>query len=85
VLGSGQFDTPWERMHWANPRMPLIICCISAWLTSPLFGSRCAQAVCAVWYWELLTPSCCAVTFGISPLPLGSGKFGTPWERMQAE
>jgi len=33
----------------------------------------------------LLTPSCRAVSLGIPPLLLGSGKFGTPCERMQPE
>jgi hypothetical protein len=84
-VGSGQFDTPWERMHWANRRMPLIARCITVWLTPPLLGSRGAQAVRAVSYCESLTPNCCAVPFGIVPLLLGSGKLDTPWERMQAE
>ena len=85
VVGSGQFDTPLVRMHSAKLRMPRIASCISASLTPPLFGSRCAHAVWAVWYWESPTPNCCAVPFGIVPLLLGSGKLGTPWERMQAE
>jgi hypothetical protein len=72
-------------MHWAKLRMPSIARCITAWLTSPLLGSRRAQAVCAVRYSELLTPSCCAVSFWMTPLPLGSGKFGTPCERMHWE
>jgi len=32
---------------------------------------------------ELLTPSCCELSFGSPPLLLGSGKLGTPFERMQ--
>jgi hypothetical protein len=30
---------------------------------------------------ETLTPSCCGLSFWITPLLLGSGKFGTPFER----
>ena len=33
----------------------------------------------------MLTPSCCRLTFGIAPPRLGSGKFSTPWPRMQRE
>ena len=83
-MGSGQFGTPWERMHRANVRMSLHDCCSSAWvgwLPGP-FGSRCMQALWADWNWELLTPSCCRLTLGIAPLLSGSGKFGTPLERM---
>ncbi len=35
----------------------------------------------AAWYWERLTPSCCQL--GNLSLLWGSGKFGTPFERMQ--
>ena len=35
------------------------------------------------WNLELLTPSCCELSFGSSPLLLGSGKLGTPFERIQ--
>ncbi len=53
----------------------------------PALGSRCAQALWAAWYWELLTPSCSRLTLGNplanSLLLLGSGYFGTPWDRMQ--
>ena len=82
TLGSGQFGTPWERMHWLNFRMPSISTGISAagyWSLVPL-GSRLWQDPSAAWYWELLTPSCCAV--GNFPLPAGSGKLSTPWDRM---
>ena len=48
-------------------------------------GAGSGSAFWAAWNWELLTPSCCGVTFGNAPLLLGSGKFGTPWERMQRE
>jgi hypothetical protein len=65
--------------------MPSIARWITVWLTSPLFGSRRAQAVRAVWYCEALTPSCCADSFAIAPLPSGSGKLGTPCERMHWE
>lgn len=43
------------------------------------------QALWADWNWELVTPSCCGVSLGISPLLVESGKFGTPLERMQRE
>jgi hypothetical protein len=72
-------------MHPAKFRVPLHACCISAWDNPPLFGSRYAQARWAVSYWDLLTPSCCAVSFGIDPLLSGSGKLVTPSERMHWE
>jgi hypothetical protein len=98
MVGSGQFGTPLERMHWAKFRMSVIACCTRAcgqspddthcpncWSNDPVFGSRDWQALWAVWSWELLTPKCCASPFGSAPLLSGSGKFGTPWVRMQAE
>ena len=98
MLGSGQFGTPWERMHRANsarrsaPAAPglrtvagLSHCWSELALSDPpLAGIRCWQALWAAWSWVLLTPSSCAVAFGGTPL-VGSGKFGTPWERMQWE
>src|SRR6266567_6548894 len=97
--GSGQPGTPCEHMHRGNLRMPFITRCtmacgqtpVSSHCTSeavsapPLLGYRCWQAVWAAWSWELLTPSSCALVFGTCPLLVGSGKFGTPWERMQWE
>jgi hypothetical protein len=68
-------------MHRAKFSMPLIICGTWAWVG----WSRCAQALWATWNWELLTPTCCEVTLGTPPLRVGSGKFGTPCERMQWE
>ena len=100
MVGSGKFGTPWERMHWAYCRPAVNICCTNACGQSPydshcwaccrndrLLGSRCWQARWAAWYWELLTPSCCGfpAVFETAPLLSGSGKFGTPWERMQPE
>jgi hypothetical protein len=99
MVGSGQFGTPWERMHWANLSPALSICCTKArgqspvvthcwaccWNDPPVTGSRCWQARWVAWSWELLTPICCALAFGTCPLLVGSGKFGTPWERMQWE
>jgi hypothetical protein len=42
------------------------------------------QALRAVLNWESLTPSCCRLGFGVrEPMGGGSGKFGTPLERMQ--
>jgi hypothetical protein len=81
VLGSGQFGTPWDRMHRAKFTMPLIICGTWAWVG----WSRCAQALWATWNWELLTPICCGVTLGTPPVRVGSGKAGTPCERTQWE
>src|ERR1700733_6628859 len=48
---------------------------------------RCLQAFWAVWTCELPTaPSALmAAALGIPPLPAGSGKSGTPCERMQEE
>lgn len=83
-VGSGQFGTPWECMHWVNSRMALRIACSWAWVAPLLLlGSRCWQSFSAAWYWELLTPSCCAL--GNFALGCGSGKFGTPCERTQRE
>src|SRR5215472_8419933 len=71
-------------MHRAKLAMPF-----HSWRTSaavgppPLFGSRCAQAWDAVGYWELLAASRAIVVLLNSPALLGSGKFGTPWERTQ--
>src|SRR5437762_9125200 len=81
VVGSGQSGTPWERMHWAKSRIPLSVS--STWAS--LAFSRDAQAFWADSNSELLTPSCCGPTFGRAPLLSGSGKFGTPCERMQRE
>jgi hypothetical protein len=70
-------------MHREKFSMLLSICGLSAagnWSFVP-GGSRCTQASSAALSRELLTPSCCAV--GNFPLPDGSGKFATPWERMQ--
>src|SRR5258708_25915307 len=86
-------------MHWANLRMPVRTCCTMACGQSPvsshcmsdavsdppLAGYKRWQAVWAAWSWELLTPSACASALGTCPLLAGSGKVGTPWERMQDE
>src|ERR1700727_618271 len=98
VVGSGKFGTPWERMHRASFRSAVSICCTRAggqslacmhscsccWSDPPV-GNRCWQACWAAWYWEVLTPNCWASPLGSCPLLWASGKFGTPWERMQAE
>ena len=87
IVGSGQFGTPWLRMHWANFLPSVSACCTTACGQSPvsrhcvseavnvvsLLGSRCRQAVRAAWNWELLTPKACALPFGRLPLKLGSG------------
>ena len=88
TLGSGQFGTPWERMHWLNSRIPVRSSGTSAgrnWSLVPA-GSKRWQSFSAAWYWELLTPSCCALGNFASPTPgWGSGKFRTPYERMHWE
>jgi hypothetical protein len=79
-VGSGQFGTPWERIHRANLSMSVWI----SWSTAregatpgPPSGSRCPQALAAAGYSGLLAaPATC--DFGHTPLLLGSGKFGTP-------
>jgi hypothetical protein len=43
VLGSGQFGTPWERIHRAKFSMPVIISGTWAWVG----WSSCAQALSA--------------------------------------
>ena len=35
MTGSGQLGTPWERMHWANFRSAVSICCTRAGGQSP--------------------------------------------------
>src|ERR1700735_177741 len=83
-VGSGQFGPPGERMPRATLAMPSHSCCTSAAVgPPPLFGSRRAQAWVAVWYCELLAESWPMVALLNSPALLGSGKSGTPSERMQ--
>jgi hypothetical protein len=59
MVGSGQFGTPWERMHRANVSIFVIACRTKAWGQSLVathcsklvindllvFGSRCWQAL----------------------------------------
>lgn len=47
ALGSGQFETPWERMQCAKLRMSAQACWTWTWDGWPPFGSRCSQALCA--------------------------------------
>jgi hypothetical protein len=71
-------------MHRAKLAMPVHSCRTAAAVGAPpLFGSRCAQAWVAVWYWELLAESWSMVVLLNCPALLGSGKSGTPWERTQ--
>jgi hypothetical protein len=58
-----------------------MICGAWAWVG----WSSCAQARWATWNRGLLTPTCRGVTLGTPPLRAGSGKSGTPCERMQWE
>jgi hypothetical protein len=86
-VGPGQFATPCERMHRANFTMSLPICCTTAGLggtPGPPSGSRGPQARVAAWNSGLVATSSTWL-FGHTPLLLGSGKFGTPWRRMQWE
>jgi hypothetical protein len=84
--GSGKFGTPWARTQRANSRAVAVTCNCSASLGArPPFGSKRRQELCAAWYCELLTPSCCRLFFGGIPLLSGSGNLGTPFERMQLE
>lgn len=80
--GSGKFVMPWLRMHWENlsARDASRRCC-----STDAVGSKCWQALWAAWYRELLAASWLRVTLLKTPLLLGSGKFGTPFERMQWE
>jgi hypothetical protein len=52
--------------------------------TAP-FGSRSPHAVWAAGYRGLLAAICSSWLFGSTPLRLGSGKVGMPFERMQRE
>jgi hypothetical protein len=85
LVGSGQFGTPWLRMHAANITIPFRICChwagFGPW---PLLGSSWPQVFWAAGNWGLLSAICFELA-GKLPLPLGSGQFGTPCERMQRE
>jgi hypothetical protein len=56
-----------------------VLCAAGYWSFVPT-GSKCTQATSAAASWELLTPSCSEV--GNFPLPVGSGKLSTPWDRM---
>jgi hypothetical protein len=86
-MGSGQFDTPWERMHPAKRTNLASVLCNADCVGCAPFGRRCAQVRVAASSWELLTPSPCALTFANPSLPpfelLGSGYFTTPCDRMQ--
>src|SRR6266567_512557 len=78
MVGSGQFGTPWRRMHTANLRPEVSICCTTACGQSPanthcwacccndppVLGSRHWQALWPAWSWEVLAPSSCALTLG---------------------
>ena len=86
-MGSGQFGTPWDRMQRANVVMSVRICCTTAGeggTPGPPYGSRCPQACVAAWKRRLPAASSTWL-FGHTPLLSGSGKFGTPSERMQWE
>jgi hypothetical protein len=52
---------------------------------SPKPFSRLLQAVWAFWYWGELGCRVPVALIWISPWPLGSGKLGTPFDRMQME
>src|SRR5262249_10110690 len=65
----------WVRACWAVSSGPL-----------PPFGSRCSQALSAAGNRGLLAASWCTVSLRLRPpTRCGSGKLGTPWERMQRE
>src|SRR6202521_5817562 len=86
LTGSGKLGPPCARTHWENLSACVLSCCRCA-TDGPLppFVSRCRHAFWAAWTLESLAPSCCDVSLDLSnaPLLLGSGQFGTPWERMQ--
>lgn len=80
VVGSGKSGSPCARMHWANASAARFWAAVSVrgW---PAFGKYDLHACRAAWN---------AGDCGFNPLPLrsmpplvlGSGKVGTPWERM---
>jgi hypothetical protein len=80
--GSGKSLMPWLRIHRENLSACARTCC--CWVAETV-GHRDLQACCAAWSWESPTPTCWRLSFGTSPPRVGSGKFGTPWERMQRE
>src|SRR5262245_41233065 len=87
-FGSGNFRTPCERMQaaYASACRSCFVC--SAGVVLPPFGSRFLQAFSA----DLNLGERASIPFSdptesLKPLPAGcgSGKFGTPFLRMQAE
>jgi hypothetical protein len=44
MVGSGQFGTPWERMHRANASIFVIACRTKAWGQSPV-ATHCSKLV----------------------------------------
>jgi len=80
VVGSEKFGNPWERMHFAR----LSKACFSladpaARLLPPPFRN-CAHA-----FWADLNAGACGLIqlgMTLGPPGLGSGKFGTPCDRM---
>src|SRR5262245_31253933 len=80
--GSGKSCTPCLRMHAANARACLFAAADWAGLGCPPFGSSLLQVCCAAPNVRDLADDGSML---ISPWPFGSGKFGTPCLRMQAE
>src|SRR5439155_13215387 len=78
--GSGNFGTPWERMHAENLRAAACAAACCAGLGArPPFGEYFLHAFCAFLN---------AGESGLMPrkvmlaTALGPGKFGAPWDRM---
>lgn len=83
AVGSGKVDRPCLRMHWASASIASLRLSDTGPLGGPAPGISFAHAVCA----DRNAGDC-----GLDPdpgpiwIPLpepGSGKFGTPWARMQ--
>src|SRR5579862_4568535 len=84
-LGSGKFVTPWCRMHFEKFNLPRSCVCCSCGLGGAGFGNS---------FWQACRAATNAGDFGLIPLDgvtrtnpclSGSGKFGTPCARTQAE
>jgi hypothetical protein len=84
LVGSGKVGKPWPRMHSDS------LSIATFWLSDarpppgPPPGSKRKHALCADWNagdWGLIPEP---AVIWIPPPPPGSGKLGTPWERMQS-
>src|ERR1700733_15297967 len=76
--GSGKPGTPLRRMHCAN------LSAARCWLAVMWSGAPCLGPYLAHAFWADWNAGDCAEPIGMLTMPRcpGSGKVGTPWERM---